>query len=103
MMQSPDLLLVTAETCNIKQLKQSFQLLAGQLFPRMPHISGCDLNIMHHFETASMTVDSAGERHMAGLAEISLKDGNELGSHMWHSLCNLCIQLWSLPCSKDLC
>lgn len=68
----------------------------------MPPISVCDLNIMYHFETASMTVDSAGERHMAGLAEISLKDGNELGSHMWHSLCNLCIQLWSLPCSKDL-
>ena len=44
---------------------------------------------MHCFETTSMAVDSAGKRRVAGLAEISLKDGDEHGSHVWHSLCNL--------------
>lgn len=39
---------------------------------------GCDHDIMHRFETA-VGVDSAGERHVAGLAEVSLKDGYEHG------------------------
>lgn len=53
------------------------------------HIFGCDHNVVHCFETASMAVDSAGERHVAGLAGISLKDGNEPcgGSHMWGIVC----------------
>lgn len=33
-----------------------------------------------------------------------VKDGNEHGRHsVWHSLCNLCVPLWLLPCNKDLC
>lgn len=48
------------------------------------YIFGCDHKVVHCFETASVAVDSAGERHVRGLAEICLKDGM---SHMWGTVC----------------
>lgn len=79
--------------------QQSFPLLAGHLFPRMPYVDvvviiiKCTTLKLLPWQLIQLEKDTW---------QNLLRYGNEQGSHMWHSLCNLYIGLWLLPC-EDLC